>query len=61
MEHAIVSGQEWAEARKALLIKEKEFTHLREQLAQARRDLPWEAVTGDYVFEGPGARGTRPR
>ena len=58
MEHGIVSGDEWAEARKALLIKEKEFTHLREQLAQARRDLPWEAVTEDYVFEGPAGEVT---
>jgi predicted dithiol-disulfide oxidoreductase (DUF899 family) len=58
MEHAIVSGHEWAEARKALLIKEKEFTRLREQLAQARRDLPWEAVTEDYLFEGPAGEVT---
>jgi predicted dithiol-disulfide oxidoreductase (DUF899 family) len=58
MEHTVVPGHEWAEARKALLMKEKELTHLREQLAQARRDLPWEAVTEDYSFEGPAGEVT---
>jgi predicted dithiol-disulfide oxidoreductase (DUF899 family) len=56
--HAVVSSDEWTEARKALLAKEKEFTRLREQLAQARRDLPWKAFTADYVFEGPGGNVT---
>jgi predicted dithiol-disulfide oxidoreductase (DUF899 family) len=41
MEHAVISSRDWAEARQALLIKEKELSRLREQLAQARRDLPW--------------------
>ena len=41
----------------ALLAREKEFARQREQLAQQRRDLPWEAVTKDYTLEGPdGAR-----
>jgi len=57
-DHAVVSSQDWAEARKALLGKEKELTHLREQLAQARRELPWEAVTKDYEFEGPAGQVT---
>lgn len=42
--HQIVSNSEWTEARKALLKKEKEFTNLREQLSQERRDLPWVSV-----------------
>jgi predicted dithiol-disulfide oxidoreductase (DUF899 family) len=58
MEHAIVSSDGWAEARKALLIRDKEFTRLREQLAQARRDLPWETVTENYLFEGPAGEVT---
>jgi len=37
----IVSENEWIESRKALLKKEKEFTILRNQLSQQRRDLPW--------------------
>ena len=52
-DHPVVSSQEWVEARKALLAKEKEFTRLREQLAQERRALPWQAVSNHYVFEGP--------
>ena len=52
-EHKIVSRQEWITAREALLTKEKEFTHAREQLAEERRALPWEKVEKQYVFEGP--------
>jgi len=33
----IVSRAEWLEARKALLIKEKELTRLRDELAAERR------------------------
>lgn len=49
----IVSHREWIEARRELLKKEKEFTQLRDQLSQWRRDLPWERVEKSYVFEGP--------
>jgi predicted dithiol-disulfide oxidoreductase (DUF899 family) len=55
-QHAVRSHSEWIEARKALLTKEKEFSRLREQLAQERRDLPWEAVTTEYVFDGTGGK-----
>jgi predicted dithiol-disulfide oxidoreductase (DUF899 family) len=54
----IVSEKEWVEARKALLNKEKEFTALRDQLSQQRRDLPWVPVTKDYVFEGQNGKQT---
>ncbi len=53
MQHAVVSNREWVEARMALLAREKEFARQREQLAQQRRALPWEAVTKEYTFEGP--------
>jgi predicted dithiol-disulfide oxidoreductase (DUF899 family) len=57
VQHAVVSNREWVEARTALLAREKEFARQREQLAQQRRDLPWEAVTKQYTFDGPdGAR-----
>ena len=56
--YQVVSSKEWIEARKELLIKEKEFTRLREQLSQQRRDLPWEAVDKEYVFEGPAGKQT---
>jgi predicted dithiol-disulfide oxidoreductase (DUF899 family) len=52
-QHSVVSADEWLEARRSLLQKEKEFTRLRDQLNQDRRDLPWEAVDKPYQFEGP--------
>jgi predicted dithiol-disulfide oxidoreductase (DUF899 family) len=58
MEHRIVSHDEWVEARKQHLDDEKEFTKQRDQLSQARRDLPWELVDKQYVFEGPQGRRT---
>lgn len=49
--HKIVSHEEWLKARKEFLAKEKEFNKLRDQLAQERRQLPWEKVEKDYIFE----------
>ena len=57
-QHRIVSQGEWMEARKALLAREKEFTHARDALAEARRALPWVAVEKPYVFEGPKGKET---
>jgi predicted dithiol-disulfide oxidoreductase (DUF899 family) len=54
--HKVVSHREWIEARRELLKKEKEFTRLRDQLSQWRRDLPWERVEKSYVFEGPSGK-----
>jgi predicted dithiol-disulfide oxidoreductase (DUF899 family) len=51
--HSVVSHEEWIAARKQLLAKEKEFTRMRDRLSQERRDLPWERVEKEYVFEGP--------
>ena len=50
--HQVASGDEWLAARKALLVKEKEFTRLRDELSRQRRALPWEPVTKRYVFDG---------
>jgi predicted dithiol-disulfide oxidoreductase (DUF899 family) len=58
MKHRVVSHGEWVEARKAHLAEEKKFTKLRDKLSQARRDLPWERVEKEYVFEGPDGRKT---
>lgn len=58
MQHKVVSREEWLEARKALLAKEKEWTRLRDQLSEERRDLPWVRVDKEYVFEGPNGRET---
>ena len=57
-EHKVVSHDEWIEARKAFLVREKEFARRREALARDRRDLPWEAVTKEYVFDGPDGKRT---
>ena len=56
--HKVVSEREWIEARKELLKKEKEFTVLRDQLRQQRRDLPWVQVNKEYVFDGPNGKQT---
>ena len=54
----VVSPAEWLEARKAFLKKEKEFTRLRDELSRARRELPWEKVEKEYVFEGSRGKTT---
>ena len=54
--HEVVSHEKWLEARKALLEKEKEFTRLRDDMARRVRELPWEKVEKDYVFDGPQGR-----
>ena len=56
--HKIVPNNEWLAARKELLVKEKEFSGLRDELSQLRRDLPWEKVEEEYVFEGPSGKET---
>ena len=56
MEHKVLPRNEWIEARKELLQKEKEFTKLRDELTQQRRDLPWETVSKSYTFEGPNGK-----
>ena len=55
-EHAVVPHDEWVDARKALLAREKEFTRLRDELSRERRELPWEALTREYTFEGPDGK-----
>lgn len=52
-EHPVVSREEWLVARKALLQREKALTHLMDEVAAARRDLPWVRVDKSYTFEGP--------
>jgi predicted dithiol-disulfide oxidoreductase (DUF899 family) len=49
----IVSPEEWLAARKALLVKEKEATRLRDKVNEARMALPWVKVEKTYVFDTP--------
>lgn len=58
--HKVVSKDEWIAARRKLLVEEKEFTQIRDRLSQKRRDLPWEAVEKDYIFEGAKGKKTLP-
>ncbi len=57
-EHKVVSEKQWLAARKALLVKEKKFSRLRDQLNQQRRNLPWMKVEKEYVFDGPDGKET---
>jgi predicted dithiol-disulfide oxidoreductase (DUF899 family) len=47
----IVSQNEWLAARKALLAKEKAFTHARDALSAERREMPWVRVEKPYEFD----------
>ena len=58
--HPVVSKDEWLRARQELLAREKEFTKARDRLTEFRRDLPWEAVEKEYLFDGPRGQKTLP-
>ena len=49
--HKIVSHDEWTAARKAYLLEEKAFSRARDALARKRRELPWERVDKNYIFD----------
>lgn len=51
--HSIVSHEDWLRVRTAFLAKEKEFTRLRDDISRQRRELPWERVEKNYIFDGP--------
>jgi len=56
--HKTVSREEWLEARRALLTKEKELLKAKDALRQETRELPWVKVDKEYVFEGPNGKET---
>ena len=58
MEYQVVSHKDWVAARTKFLADEKEFTRERDRLSQSRRELPWELVDKEYVFEGAGGKRT---
>ncbi|WP_192356335.1 DUF899 domain-containing protein [Mesorhizobium mediterraneum] len=47
----IVSREDWFQAHKAHLAREKELTRFRDRIAAERRELPWLKIRKDYVFE----------
>ena len=58
--YKVVSKDKWLAARREHLAKEKEFTRLRDQLSQERRELPWVKVEKEYLFDGPNGKETLP-
>ncbi|HYM36213.1 MAG TPA: thioredoxin family protein [Steroidobacteraceae bacterium] len=60
-QHRVVSSDEWIEARKKLVVKEKEFTKRRDELSRERRELPWQAITKEYVFDGQDGKQKLPQ
>lgn len=54
--HTVVNREDWYTARRELLVKEKEFTRLRDELSAQRRQLPWEKVHSDYVFDAASGK-----
>jgi predicted dithiol-disulfide oxidoreductase (DUF899 family) len=58
MNHAIVSRDEWLDARKALLARERAITHELDALRAERRELPWVRIDKPYVFRGPDGERT---
>ena len=53
LSHPVASRAQWLSARKTLLQKEKQYTHLRDELAEIRQQLPWVKVEKPYSFETP--------
>ena len=53
MQNKIVSREEWTQARKALLAKEKKLTRERDALNRERLALPWVKVDKNYLFDSP--------
>jgi predicted dithiol-disulfide oxidoreductase (DUF899 family) len=56
--HRVVSKEQWLEARRAHLAKEKQLTRQRDQLARERRELPWLRVEKAYAFDAPHGKAT---
>lgn len=54
----IVSREQWLDARRQLLAQEKALTRRQDEIAAARRQLPWVKVEKDYVFESDGGKVT---
>jgi predicted dithiol-disulfide oxidoreductase (DUF899 family) len=52
----VVSQKEWLAARKKLLIQEKKFSKVRDELNLQRRKLPWVKIEKEYSFYGPSGK-----
>lgn len=54
----VVSREEWVNARKELLVKEKALTRQRDAVAEERLKLPWVKVEKKYAFEAAAGKKT---
>ena len=54
----VVNREEWIEARKSLLAEEKAHMRRGDEIAAARRALPWVRIDKNYVFETEQGRKT---
>ncbi len=51
--HDVVEHPQWLQARLGLLAREKELRRQMDEIAEQRRNLPWERLEKEYVFEAP--------
>src|SRR6266487_5133330 len=56
--HKMASKAEWLVARKDLLKREKDLTHLRDEISRHRRELPWVKIQKEYLFDAPEGKVT---
>jgi predicted dithiol-disulfide oxidoreductase (DUF899 family) len=57
-QHPVVSRERWLAERRQLLAREKVLTRQRDELARARRAMPWLRVEANYAFDAPEGRRT---
>ena len=57
-DNRVGTREEWLAARKDLLAREKEHTRQGDELARARRELPWVRVDKEYAFDTDDGRKT---
>jgi predicted dithiol-disulfide oxidoreductase (DUF899 family) len=50
-DHPTATREEWDAARAKLLEREKELTHMNDELTKQRQELPWVRIEKDYRFE----------
>ncbi|HXA30156.1 MAG TPA: thioredoxin family protein [Candidatus Angelobacter sp.] len=55
-DHPVVSAEEWLEARRAHLAREKEFSRQHDRLLEERRALPWVRIDKRYEFDTSAGR-----
>ncbi|MDQ0321853.1 putative dithiol-disulfide oxidoreductase (DUF899 family) [Pararhizobium capsulatum DSM 1112] len=58
LSNPVVSREEWLEARRSLLAKEKEETRLRDKIRAERQAMPWVKVDKTYTFDTPTGKKT---